>query len=447
MSNERIPFLHGEIHHDTRLGRIPHLDPRANLTNLHVPLRENRRRIRVRHLHAGARVTARSRPANPRRRQHPQLSLHAGIGVTVRRRPLFKLQHENQPTPPKTLTTPLRVRVRFHGRLSPWLDGSVSTLLDAKAQTSTARTATSSCPSARSKTQAAPNASWSTGPTEKAPPKSDGGLMGRTAGVFGIFGSTSPRTLTDCARTLNTELLGTGQQRRSSPARACGWCLADLTGRKPTVKYCNVDHKTRSIAARATEIKTCGWCGVEFSGKFRAKFCSRQHMKNAGSRRFREENQGYYARYSRSPTRLAYNQNHIEQRRAYARARGRLLRNDPEYIARRNAWWAANRQRKYEYNRKRRALLRGAESVGLRPRDWQRLLVQYQGCCAYCLKKLAKATIDHVVPVSRSGRHAVGNVVPACRTCNSSKHDSYLVEWRRRDKKWKRSPSGWVYIR
>lgn len=50
--------------------------------------------------------------------------------------------------------------------------------------------------------------------------------------------------------------------------------------------------------------------------------------------------------------------------------------------------------------------------------------------CFYCGK--TGGTADHVVPISRGGKHAEGNLVPACRSCNSSKGNLLLVEWRRK---------------
>jgi 5-methylcytosine-specific restriction endonuclease McrA len=43
--------------------------------------------------------------------------------------------------------------------------------------------------------------------------------------------------------------------------------------------------------------------------------------------------------------------------------------------------------------------------------------------CQYCKKKLTekRLTIDHVVPVSRGGRHEWTNVVAACSACNNRK--------------------------
>jgi 5-methylcytosine-specific restriction endonuclease McrA len=54
------------------------------------------------------------------------------------------------------------------------------------------------------------------------------------------------------------------------------------------------------------------------------------------------------------------------------------------------------------------------------------------GRCAYCGG--AAATIDHVVPRSRGGRHEWDNVVAACHRCNHVKGDRHVGElgWRLR---------------
>jgi 5-methylcytosine-specific restriction endonuclease McrA len=46
--------------------------------------------------------------------------------------------------------------------------------------------------------------------------------------------------------------------------------------------------------------------------------------------------------------------------------------------------------------------------------------------CQYCGGKAE--TMDHVVPRSRGGDHSWGNVVAACRRCNSKKKDKLPVE-------------------
>ncbi|WP_306317623.1 MULTISPECIES: HNH endonuclease [unclassified Streptomyces] len=38
--------------------------------------------------------------------------------------------------------------------------------------------------------------------------------------------------------------------------------------------------------------------------------------------------------------------------------------------------------------------------------------------------------MDHVIPLSKGGRHAIGNLMPACMPCNMSKSASFLSVWR-----------------
>lgn len=63
--------------------------------------------------------------------------------------------------------------------------------------------------------------------------------------------------------------------------------------------------------------------------------------------------------------------------------------------------------------------------------EWVRMKNRFNHCCAYCGKKPKRLEKDHVVPLSRGGRHAIANIVPACRRCNQQKKDKFLVEWRR----------------
>jgi len=79
----------------------------------------------------------------------------------------------------------------------------------------------------------------------------------------------------------------------------------------------------------------------------------------------------------------------------------------------------------FRYVNARRALLSGATARRVPKRVLRRLR---SAICFYCGSKAN--TVDHVVPLSRGGQHAEGNLVPACRSCNSSKADKLLIEWR-----------------
>lgn len=49
--------------------------------------------------------------------------------------------------------------------------------------------------------------------------------------------------------------------------------------------------------------------------------------------------------------------------------------------------------------------------------------------CFYCGVK-DSTTIDHVISIKYGGRDSIGNIVQACKSCNSSKRELTTMEWR-----------------
>ena len=64
-----------------------------------------------------------------------------------------------------------------------------------------------------------------------------------------------------------------------------------------------------------------------------------------------------------------------------------------------------------------------------RTRWWQNRLAR--GLCHYCDATVPadQLTMDHRGPVARGGKSTPGNVVPACRECNSRKKYLLPMEW------------------
>lgn len=58
-----------------------------------------------------------------------------------------------------------------------------------------------------------------------------------------------------------------------------------------------------------------------------------------------------------------------------------------------------------------------------------RLLEAAQGRCTYCEVIFESLTLDHFHPVSKGGDGSIGNMVPCCSSCNSSKKDRDGPEW------------------
>jgi 5-methylcytosine-specific restriction endonuclease McrA len=53
--------------------------------------------------------------------------------------------------------------------------------------------------------------------------------------------------------------------------------------------------------------------------------------------------------------------------------------------------------------------------------EWQAVLDEHGHRCAYCGRGDRPLEQDHVIPLSKGGRHAASNIVPACKPCNSAK--------------------------
>lgn len=49
--------------------------------------------------------------------------------------------------------------------------------------------------------------------------------------------------------------------------------------------------------------------------------------------------------------------------------------------------------------------------------------------CSYC--GAVAEHIDHIIPISRGGRHSIGNLTGACKSCNLSKGSKFIMEWKK----------------
>jgi 5-methylcytosine-specific restriction endonuclease McrA len=65
--------------------------------------------------------------------------------------------------------------------------------------------------------------------------------------------------------------------------------------------------------------------------------------------------------------------------------------------------------------------------------QWAALQVAWGGC-AYCGAGGMPLQKDCVLPISRGGSYELANVVPSCRSCNTSKCNYEVTSWMRRKK-------------
>lgn len=121
-----------------------------------------------------------------------------------------------------------------------------------------------------------------------------------------------------------------------------------------------------------------------------------------------------------------------------------------EKVARRNKNWyeknkAEIKERRKQYSKvynatprakilsrkrtqKRKALKAQNHHVAFTVEQLQERFAMFDNCCAYCGSR-ELVTIEHFIPISKSGPDCLGNIVPACYSCNSSKKDRDPKDW------------------
>lgn len=95
--------------------------------------------------------------------------------------------------------------------------------------------------------------------------------------------------------------------------------------------------------------------------------------------------------------------------------------------------WRRRNPSKFLSHGMRRRTRIAANSFAVTDKDLRRTLHRFRNRCAYCGSG-ERLAWDHVTPIARGGAHSVGNLLPACTRCNSSKGSTFLYQWKHRDR-------------
>lgn len=99
-----------------------------------------------------------------------------------------------------------------------------------------------------------------------------------------------------------------------------------------------------------------------------------------------------------------------------------------------NSWWLEYQikpgLRLYhrEKSKRRKAVIKDRTAVQITPKQLLQRFAVFGDCCAYCGAG-GDLQIEHAVPIAKGGTHAMGNILPACKTCNYSKRDKEIQSW------------------
>lgn len=132
-----------------------------------------------------------------------------------------------------------------------------------------------------------------------------------------------------------------------------------------------------------------------------------------------------------------YHAEHKEERREYMKQhKERSIKYTKQYYAEHTEamhkaiaiWRKNNPGEKNVHNQTRRAKKSGLVST-LTQDQWEHILNEFNNTCAYCGVGDKKLHQEHFVPVATEGEYTQNNIIPACKSCNSSKGKKSFWEW------------------
>ena len=83
-----------------------------------------------------------------------------------------------------------------------------------------------------------------------------------------------------------------------------------------------------------------------------------------------------------------------------------------------------------EKAKRRKVQNRGQTPVQIPVAALRQRFNEFGNCCAYCGDG-GDMQIEHLEPISKGGAHDIGNIVPACASCNTSKRSHPMEAWYR----------------
>lgn len=106
-----------------------------------------------------------------------------------------------------------------------------------------------------------------------------------------------------------------------------------------------------------------------------------------------------------------------------------------EQILSKKKEWRANNKDLQTLASERRRSREASLPATLTKEEWEDIKARFNYTCAYCGASVTLER-DHILALTKGGALSKDNIVPACKSCNSSKGNRDMVAWFRSQRFW-----------
>ena len=209
-----------------------------------------------------------------------------------------------------------------------------------------------------------------------------------------------------------------------------------------------------------SKLKKCTKCGEEFPMNsqyfqpnkvckdgffYQCKICTAKRMKKYNEKnreKILENKKKYYI--ENKELIIERNLAYVERNRSTISERNRIyrLKNIDAYTNRDRVYYQNNKERiiksvmlyrrknkdQHRINEQKRKSKMHKLPCTLTVEQWKRVVLYFNNRCAYCGRE-ELLTHDHFFPLSGGGEYTKENIIPSCRSCNSSKGKKLFFNW------------------